>query len=445
MNPNAEKLNAILAEQAPSILAMLSRRGKEISFPHNGILGQTAQAKGKRFNATIGIALEEDGSPMRLKSIEQYVNVKPSDVYPYAPSFGKKELRETWQKMIREKNTNIASPMTMPVVTAGLTHALTVAGSMFLDEGDAVILPDLFWGNYRLIFEHQYGAKLKTFPTFRNGGFDTMSLREALANGPAGKRVLLLNFPNNPTGYTPTTEEAWEIVKIIGEAAKQGNSIVVLLDDAYFGLCFEQGTFTESLFGELAGLHPNVLPVKIDGATKEDYVWGHRVGFITYGHGTITPDVATVLEDKTAGTVRASVSNSSHLSQSLLLLAYQSPEYFREKRAKEEILKTRYEAVKEAVWRPEYRAYFEPLPFNSGYFMCIRLAEGLQADTIRKTLLQDFDTGVIATGNLVRIAFSSIPTADIPQLFKNIAAACAAHMPAVSQPIPVPVYAASSR
>ena len=443
MSPNAEKLNAVLAKEAPTILAMLSRRGREIAFPHGGILGQTAEAKGKRFNATIGIALEEDGSPMRLASMEQYVHVPAADVYPYASSFGKKELREQWRRMMKEKNTNIASPMTLPVVTAGLTHALSVAGSLFLDAGDTVILPDLFWGNYRLIFEHQYDANLKTFPTFRGEGFDVAGLREALNDGPIGKRVLLLNFPNNPTGYAPTTQEAWEIVSVIRDTAHAGNTVTVLLDDAYFGLCHEQGMFTDSLFGELAALHANVLPVKIDGATKEDYAWGQRVGFLTYGHEKITPSVATALEDKTAGTVRASVSNACHLSQSLLLMAYRSPDYLQEKHEKSILLRARYEAVKSALKDMEFRRYFSALPFNSGYFMCVRLAEGLDAELIRKTLLRDFDTGVIATGDLLRIAFSSIPTADIPKLFGNIAAACSKHMHSHphSPPNPLPLSA----
>lgn len=37
-------------------------------------------------------------------------------------------------------------------------------------------------------------------------------------------------------------------------------------------------------FGKLANIHPRVLTVKIDGATKEEFVWGFRVGFITFAH-----------------------------------------------------------------------------------------------------------------------------------------------------------------
>lgn len=52
--------------------------------------------------------------------------------------------------------------------------------------------------------------------------------------------------------------------------------------------------------------------------------------------------------------------------------------------------------------------------------MCMKLADGLDAETIRQILLKDFDTGVIATKNLIRIAFSSVSEKDIPALFDNI-------------------------
>ena len=37
---------------------------------------------------------------------------------------------------------------------------------------------------------------------------------------------------------------------------------------------YEEGIEKESLFTYLCDLHENVLAIKIDGATKEDYVWG---------------------------------------------------------------------------------------------------------------------------------------------------------------------------
>ncbi|MBI5582628.1 MAG: aminotransferase class I/II-fold pyridoxal phosphate-dependent enzyme, partial [Deltaproteobacteria bacterium] len=155
------------------------------------------------------------------------------------------------------------------------------AGELFLDRDDEIIIPTPYWENYDLMFLFRKGVRVKTFDLFAGGGFNWTGLAEAL-QGPA-KSVLLLNFPNNPTGYTPTSEEAERIVEIIRAATERGKGLVVLVDDAYFGLVYEPGVITESLFSRLADLHERVLAVKLDGPTKEDYVWGFRIGFITYG------------------------------------------------------------------------------------------------------------------------------------------------------------------
>ena len=210
----------------------------------------------------------------------------------------------------------------------------------------------------------------------------------------------------------------------IYDRAEAGDHLVILIDDAYFGLVYEEGVMKESLFAKLADLHERVLAVKIDGATKEDYAWGFRIGFLTYGNPNIDGAIAQVLEDKTAGVVRGTISNCCHLSQTLLLNAYRSVDFFRQKKEKEDVLRMRYEAVKDALRTPGYDRYFHALPFNSGYFMCVELCEGLDAEIVRKKLLSDYDTGVIATGNLIRIAYSSLPTELIAELFENLFCTC---------------------
>ncbi len=71
VNPLAKGLNDALAESAPEILSMLSPLGRRLYFP-KGILSQGAEAKakGKRFNATVGIATDKSG-PLYLESIQK--------------------------------------------------------------------------------------------------------------------------------------------------------------------------------------------------------------------------------------------------------------------------------------------------------------------------------------------------------------------------------------
>lgn len=403
----------------------LSKKGREVFFPKLGILAQAAEAKGKTYNATIGVAYEEDETIMALPSVVNEVRLAPDQILPYAPSFGRLDLRAKWQEMIREKNPGLGdTKITLPVVSNALSHGLAIAGHLFLDEGDEIITPDLFWGNYKQIFEHWHGATLRTFSLFEGEGFNLEGLR-ALLNEGSDKKVVLLNFPNNPTGYTPTKEEAAEIAAMLHAAAESGKTIVALMDDAYFGLVYEEGVEEDSIFARVADLHENVLAVKLDGATKEDYVWGFRVGFITYGFKGMTDEEAEILADKTAGAIRGNVSNISNLSQSLMLHAYSSGSYADEKQEKFETLKARYIKVKEVLAaHPEFLTEFKPLPFNSGYFMCVRLKDGVDSEELRQLLLEKYDTGVIAvTKDVVRLAFASIPLNKIEKLFENVYAA----------------------
>ena len=321
------------------------------------------------------------------------------------------------------KNPSLSgASLSNPLVTNALTHGLSMIGYLFVDPDDAIILPDLFWGNYRLIFEKTWHGKLTSYPTFtENGGFNCSGLKQKLGETPAGKKIVLLNFPNNPTGYTPTVEEANEIIDILIESADAGNEIVVTFDDAYFGLVYESGIITESLFSRLANAHERILAIKADGATKEDYVWGFRVGFVTFGTKQNSEEMYGALESKLAGAVRGTISNASHIGQSLLLAAFDSENYEAEKKEKFDTLKKRYTTVREILDKhQEYEEIFKALPFNSGYFMCVRLSKGIDAEELRQNLIKKYDTGVIALGDLLRIAFSSTPTQLLETLFENI-------------------------
>src|SRR5690606_31968013 len=139
-----------------------------------------------------------------------------------------------------------------------------------------------------------------------------------------GKAIVILNFPNNPTGYTPDLQEGDNIVAAIRDAAEAGIKIAVVTDDAYFGLFFED-SLKESLFSKLADVHSNVLAIKIDGATKEEYVWGLRVGFITYASNSQA--ALSALEQKTLGIIRATISSGPHPSQTFVLRALKSPQF----------------------------------------------------------------------------------------------------------------------
>ncbi|MDD4102251.1 MAG: aminotransferase class I/II-fold pyridoxal phosphate-dependent enzyme [Kiritimatiellae bacterium] len=418
-HPLAQTLNNDLAAGGSTLLEMLSAKGKQAFFPSRGILGQSAEAKDTAINATIGTAFEEDGSPLCLECLEEMVTV-PSTAYLYTPSYGLPALRETWRAMIISKNPSLdGKGFGLPVVTNALTHGLSVCGYLFVDPADQIILPDLYWDNYELLFEAAYGGKLTTFPMFDGQNFNVTGL-DRLLQTPGDRKIVLLNFPNNPTGYTATEKDALAIRDTLLKAAEAGKRVVAILDDAYFGLVYEPGVSRESLFTELSDLHPNLLAVKLDGPTKEDYVWGFRVGFITFGAKGASAAQYKALEAKAAGIVRGSISNVSSIGQHLLQKAYKQPEYDKQKKAKYQILQRRYMRIKEILAEnPAYSATFDPMPFNSGYFMCVK-PKGADSEAVRQLLLSKHNTGVIVLAGLIRLAFSSVPLDKLNTLFSNL-------------------------
>ncbi|MFO8048906.1 MAG: aminotransferase class I/II-fold pyridoxal phosphate-dependent enzyme [Desulfosudaceae bacterium] len=427
MNPLAQSLNETLAENNPRLLDMLSRVGQELFFP-KGILSQSAEAKEKAhaINATIGIA-KENGNIMNLPSVMGLIGgFSPEESITYAPSFGLPELRRAWQQEIFAKNPSLEGrKISLPVVTCGITHAISIFADMWTDPGDTVLLPDMMWGNYNMILGVRHGVKIEPYSIFTDsGGYNLEAFARAAENqaGQSGRVIALLNFPHNPTGYTVTEKEGQALADILIRLAEEGHQVMAVCDDSYFGLFYEPDTMTESLFTRLCDRHENLLPIKLDGATKENYVWGLRIGFITYGcHSAKNSEaVFDALEKKTAGCVRGNISNASHLSQSIVLKSLKDSAYQQEKQAKFEQLRARARRVKEVLADDKYASAWEVYPFNSGYFMCLKL-KTVKAEKLRRHLLDNHGVGLIALGERdLRVAFSCITEEEVAPLFDII-------------------------
>ncbi|MFN0310645.1 aminotransferase class I/II-fold pyridoxal phosphate-dependent enzyme [Kurthia sp. ISK08] len=422
MHKLATELNQIIQNENPHVFEMLSDLGKQMYFPTEGILSQSAEAKNKafKFNATIGTAIEK-GKPMHLKVIQDKLSAyNPSDLYPYAPPAGKPALRQEWRKKMLVDNPALeGQTFSNPIVTNALTHGLSITADLFADKGDTLIIPDQNWENYDMVFNIRRGTTITTYPLYdENGLFNADGLREAiLAQKGHGKAIVLLNFPNNPTGYTPNAQEGASIVQAILDGANAGVNVVAITDDAYFSLFFED-SLTESLFGALSNIHERVLAVKVDGATKEEYVWGFRVGFITFGNKSET--LLKALEEKAIGIIRATISSGPHPSQTFLLDALKSPEFVTQRQEKFDIMKNRANKVKEVLDSSKFEDAWDYYPFNSGYFMCLKL-KTTNAEQVRQVALEKYGVGTISLSDTdLRVAFSCIEEEDIEEMFHLI-------------------------
>lgn len=421
----AQELNEQLKDSP--IESFLSDLGKRLYFP-KGIIAQSAEAKlyGKKANATVGITVN-DGKPVILPCIQKHFPLlNSSETVAYAPTAGLPELREAWKTKIIEKNPALQNkPLSLPVVVPGLTAGISILCDLFLNPNESLLAFDPCWDNYSLIVEARSNAKLTQFPMFWgdffSGGFNIDMFKKILEEeAKKGDIKIILNFPQNPSGYSPLKTEVEAICTLIKEIAEKGTKLLIWCDDAYFGLAYEDEIEKQSLFAYLSDIHKNVVAVKIDGPTKEDYVWGFRTGFLTFGGKGLTEKHFLAIEKKLMGAIRSSVSCSNTPSQSVMLKMFQEKSLEDEKKVLKEILKGRYQRVKDFLSTKKDHQILRPLPFNSGYFMSF-YCNGIDAEALRQKLLHEKEIGTISIDDKhLRVAFSSLDKRDIEGVFTAI-------------------------
>lgn len=422
MRETSADVNRILETEAPALYRALSPLGRRAFYPPD-IPVQAAEARGARYNATIGVFTDGQGGAVPLPSMAAAVALSGDDrdrAFLYSPVSGLPELRQRWRDWQRHGQDD-AVPSTLPFVTDGLAHGLSLVADLFAGEGRPVAVATPFWGNYGQAFALRTGAEMRRAPGYRDGRFNPRALAEALAGVPAGvPAVGLINFPSNPGGYAPTAAERRELLSSLVEIADE-RPFVVVVDDAYAGLVYEETSPPGSPFWELSGVHHQLIPIKVDGATKEFNFFGGRVGFLTFGYPPGSP-VAKALENKLSCLLRSTVGSPVALSQVVLLQALRDGSIRDQVDAVRRIARERYAAVRPLLAGLDWRLLC-PLPFNAGFFVLLELpAElGLDADAVRRHLLARHDTGVVAIGErYLRLAICSVAAGALPEVLRRV-------------------------
>ena len=407
----AAQLNQTLQSHHPAAFRCLSDFGQRLYFP-NGVPAQAAAARNARFNATIGQLTDDNGLAMPLPSMARFIEgLTQEEVFLYTAQGGRPDLRAAWQTRIKGHHQ---TAMSLPVSCAGLTHGLSLVADLFVDAQTTVLLPAPRWENYDLVFQTRRQGQVINYDVMsgeagnhRNWGLNLSGLEEAIRQIDSPKSMLVLNYPSNPGGYSPTREEAQRVAEIIAQAK---GPMVILLDEAYRGMEWEEDCFKDSLFHVLSTLDPErFLVVKVDGATKELFFFGGRIGFVSFA--TPSPEAATVLEEKTKSAIRCAISALPSPSQALVMAALRSPSLEAEAASVRSMIYERYQALKSALQGSELDYW----NFNSAFFALIDAPKGAEAT---RQLLLRHDLGVVSVPSVqaLRISYSTIPSTRIPEL-----------------------------
>ena len=405
-------------------MSFFSKLGENIILPQDVLIqSKETSAVVGAVNATIGIATANKKA-MSLPSINKVITeISNSEYLPYSPTPGLPKMRELWKEKILADNPTINKDyLSLPMVTTGITQGIDIAANLFSEKEDALLLPNLFWQNYAQIYTIKLGNNIYKYKQFdENNNFSIENFKSALYSIKEDKISLILNFPNNPTGYTPSDDELTKLVEVINIFAKEHPSkqLIIVSDDAYFGLFFEENHKTPTLSAtyKLAE-NSNCLIVKLDGITKEFYSWGLRVGFITYY--TKDDTLRKTLLEKTQGFLRSTTSSPSNLSQQIALRLLENKQALLEKEENDSIIQDRYNELKSAISKENLATLVTILPFNSGYFFTIKLPTTINAHEFRLKFLNEYKYGVYSMDDEhIRIAFSCLDKELILELISK--------------------------
>ena len=435
--------------------------GRRIYLP-DGIFYWSGRAKLEaEYSATLGAAYgyEKDfipgGSsewvPCYLNSVHsQFQDFNVNNLVPYAPIPGVADLRSAWKDLIIKKSPFddankiqfLNDYITLPIITNGVTNAIYSSLMMFLNPNETVIIPNKRWGNYDNIIIRLLGGKIKSFQFFHEGKLNLKGLQEVLEETSSiqKKLIILLNFPNNPTGYVPTNKEKDAIIALLIETYnKYDIPIIVLVDDAYEPYVFEANRVKHSIFYELQNLNEDIIPVKLDGVTKELLLYGARIGFITVGlkpkwvesKGDLQK-LKKEVDNKFSGLIRSTISNCNHFYQVIvqkLLNERGIDQIMSERKKVQDLLQTRYDVLYDQILSIAIPGISID-PNGGGFFIFVNIDPKIvKANMLADHLLKKYKVGIIPIENPeeningIRIAYCSINVDQIPEFIQRIKSA----------------------
>ncbi len=192
----------------------------------------------------------------------------------YTSNYGTPELRAAIAKYLAERYQLEYSPDNQLLVTVGASEAVDLALRSVINSGDQVIVPEPCYVSYKPCAV-MAGGEVVSIATRAENDFKLTARQLRGAITPKSK-VLVLCYPNNPTGAVMTREELLEIARVVEE-----HNLLVIADEIYSELNYNG---KHNSFAALPGMQGRT--VLINGFSKAFAMTGWRVGFAA-GHRDI--------------------------------------------------------------------------------------------------------------------------------------------------------------
>ena len=219
---------------------------------------------------SLGVGEPDFDTPWRIRE-EGIFSLEKGRTF-YSSNAGLKELRQEICKYTKRKIQGEYDPMTEVVVTVGGSEAIDIAMRCMLDPGDEVLIPQPSYVSYLPCAVMADGVPV-VIPLKYENEFK-LTVEDLEGKVTPKTKILVMPFPNNPTGSIMTREELEPIAKFV-----EDHDLYVLSDEIYSELTY--GTEHVSI-ASLPGMKERTI--MINGFSKGFAMTGWRLGYACGPH-----------------------------------------------------------------------------------------------------------------------------------------------------------------
>jgi aminotransferase len=216
---------------------------------------------------SLGVGEPDFNTPWVIRKAA--INVLERKHIVYGPNKGLIPLRQAISDKIDQKHSVRYDPEKEIIVTVGGSEAIDLALRGIIDPGDEVLVVEPCFVCYAPLVELAGGVAVPV-PTHIENNFK-LTVEDFRDKITPRTKMLILPFPNNPTGAVMTREDLEPIAEFL-----RGTDIMVLSDEIYSELTYGRKHFS---IIELEGMRERTIYV--NGFSKAYAMTGWRLGYVT--------------------------------------------------------------------------------------------------------------------------------------------------------------------
>src|SRR5437762_1347139 len=214
---------------------------------------------------SLGVGEPDFVTPWHIREAAIYALERGKTRYTSKP--GLLKLREAISRHVEKKFAVAYDPKRQVLVTVGVSEALDIALRAVVNPGDEVLYHEPCYVSYSPSITMTHGVAVPVSCSAENGFALSAEAIEKVVTPRA--KVVVLNFPTNPTGGTMTRPELLKIADVVLR-----HNLLVITDEIYAELTFEGDHVS---IAALPGLRERTI--FLHGFSKAYAMTGFRIGY----------------------------------------------------------------------------------------------------------------------------------------------------------------------